>query len=154
MRSMKRPHLKHFEALAQRLLEGRPSLRGGEQATVLAVATHLARALEDSQRQGETANCFEVALHPETLQALRDEEPMLEQRLSRYLQKLGRRNGIALDGDVTVSLLIDETFRQHQVEVVGSRCSDGGNTTTHVHNRQGVVSLEQLRALDAFLIIN
>lgn len=153
MRPMKRPHFKRFEALAQRLVEGRPGLRGGDQVTILYVATQLARALEDSQRQGETANSYEVALHPETLQALRDEEPSLEQRLSSYLQQLCRRRGIALNGEVSVALTIDESLLERQVEIVSSCGSDGGSTT-HVFDRQDTVSLDQLTGLDAFLIVN
>ena len=153
MRNMPYQKLTQFEALAQRLIEGSIGRLLGEGMQPVSIASHLARAMEDYQHNGQAANLYQVYLHPADLQALKNQHPNLEQELGRALAEIARQTGLTFVEEPQVQLLGNITLRRHQVSVQASHRPPEGNTTVTRRPEEEVL-LAALQNLDAFLIVD
>lgn len=153
MRSMKRDGFQGFERLAQRLIEGSLDRLMGDRAQVVEVATQLARAFEDSRDGSSVANFYRVAVSPGYFSQLEKQQPELSQRLKVYLRDLARQSGLTISGEPQLEFVPDATLRSNEL-VIETRCERQAGETTNVFRQDGSNPLEQLKKLDAFLIIN
>lgn len=153
MPNMPYQKLTQFEALAQRLIEGSIGRLLGEGMQPISIASHLARAMEDYQQNGQAANLYQVYLHPSDLQAIQRQHPNLERELGRSLAEIARQTGLAFVEEPQVQLLGNVTLRRHQVSVQASHRPPEGNTTVTRRPEEEVL-LAALQSLDAFLIVD
>lgn len=142
-----------FERLAQRLVEGSLGWLTGDRTKVVEVATQLARALEDSHDGSSAPNYYRVTVHPGYLRQLEKQQPELTERLCAYLSELAQQSGLAISGEPRLEFLPDAALRRNEL-VVETRRERHPGETTNVFRQEESSPLDQLKKLDAFLIIN
>lgn len=152
MRLMDARAFSKFEMLAQRLVEGAFGRLFGGRSLAADVAAHLADTLEESWQAGETANEIHLHFHPADYATLQQPQD-LEARLARYVRDLARQGGIVLSGPVRVVLEEDGTVapRGVHIQTVYRKPEE---TVTGTLGQEVAQAYDQLRALDAFLIVN
>ena len=143
--------LSHFESLARRLVEGSFKRLFGGQLEPLEIAAHLARALEENQ----TADVFQVFLHPNDYDTVYRQNPRLISDLTTYMMQLAQQGGLAWSARPQIELTADVRMRPNQVRVETRRESITMQIPTQVHERRmpDAVAEDALVALDAFLIL-
>lgn len=150
---MVRNHISRFEALARRLVEGSVGRLIGDEGLTLQIAARLAGSVEESQKDGAAPIAYHVLLNPSDLRLMEPELADLELQLTRHASSLVQHSEAARRSQAMVRLVPDETMRRGSVAVQPSYERDEGNTTgiltPGVHD-----SLEKLRLVDAFLIVN
>ncbi len=148
-------HLSRFEAMAQRLIEGSFSRFFGGRVAQQEIANRLMRAMEESYEQGEVATHYDVYLHPADYDALA--EPGIEDRLANYLVQLAQQVGLLLPERPTVTLVPQESLRQHTIHVAArQRASDRAATKQLRRSEvdETLDAVKTIRKLDAFFIID
>lgn len=153
MPAMVRNHISRFEALARRLVEGSVGRLIGDEDLTLQIAARLASAVENSLKSGETPNAYHVFLNPTDLRSMEAESAALELQLSRHASGLVQNSGASRRNQVLVRLVSDETMLKGTVSVEPSFDREAGSTTG-ILSPDVDSSLEKLRLLDAFLIVN
>ena len=140
-----------FELLARRLVEGSFKRLFGGQLEPLEIATHLARALEDN----ETADVFQIYLHPHDYDTVYRQNPRLTNDLATYVMQLAQQGGIVLAARPQIELTADPDMRPHQVRVEARKESITMRIPTQVHERKTPDdrAAAAITALDAFLIV-
>ena len=143
--------LSRFESLARRLVEGSFKRLLGGQLEPLEIASHLARALEENQ----TADVFQVYLHPDDYEKVYRQNPRLTSDLTTYMMQLAQQGGLNLLARPQIELAADTRMRPHQVRVEARKESITMRIPTQVHERKTpeVKAEVALTALDAFLIL-
>ncbi len=112
----------HFEALAERLIEGTFVRLFADRLRPQEVATHLARAMEDYQTVSpesvaQAPTHYWIYVHPDDSDALAVERPKLEMELAHYVADLADQAGLALEGAPVVYVQAREGVPLHQVRV-------------------------------------
>ncbi len=111
-----------FEALAEQLIEGTFARLFAGPIHPLAVATQVARAMEDAQVQAPDGSLlaptrYRIDLHPQDLVALRERHPSPEEELVRYIEELARQAGLVLPGRPLITLNPIPDLPPHTVRV-------------------------------------
>lgn len=150
---MRQYQFDHFETLAQRLVEGSFGRLFGGRLQPLDVATRLARALEDSQANGQAATHYRVRLHPADLEAVQQENPDLNTQLAQYLTQLAQQAGLRLAATPQVIALADPSLTRWRIEVETEQGWPPGEATQVFRRVEESDTLDALYALDAFLIV-
>jgi hypothetical protein len=153
MRAMRRDGFQGFERLAQRLVEGSLGRLTGDRTQVVEVAAQLARAMEDSREDSSAPNYYRVTVNPSYLRQLEKQQPELTQRLCVYLRDLAQQSGLSISGEPRLEFFPDATLRRNELVIETHRERQAGETT-NVFRQDGSSPLQQLKKLDAFLIIN
>jgi hypothetical protein len=149
----KRRRLPHFEALAQRLVEGSFNRLFGNGLPLGQLAGQLAQAMEESVRDGQVADQYRVALHPQTLQEILEAEAGVSRELGRYLDSLAEEGGWTMSQPATVTLLASEAVGRQDATVSAERGRKKAGST-QVYRRDAADDiLRLLRAVDAYLIV-
>ena len=146
--------LAQFETLARRLIEGSARRLFGNQLDPLEVSSQIARALDDSQRNGQAADFFRIRLHPEDYNRLYRQNPRLGTELSGYVTELARQAGLYLPIAPEVEITADPTLSRQQVRVEAEHTIQADEPTQirpKVPSETAVKSA--IQAIDAFLII-
>jgi hypothetical protein len=114
----------HFEALAERLVEGTFVRLFAGRLSPLEVATHLARAMEDHQvvspdgsSQAQAPTHYWVYLHPDDCDALVVEQRALETELAHHVTKLAAQANLRIETTPVVHILPDSGMGSHEVRV-------------------------------------
>jgi len=112
----------HFEALAERLVEGTFVRLFADRLRPQEVATHLARAMEDYQTispegVAQAPTHYWIYVHPDDGDALAVERPKLEMELAHYVATLADQAGLALEVTPVVYVQAGEEVAPHQVRV-------------------------------------
>lgn len=112
----------HFEALAERLVEGTFARLFAGRLSPREVATHLARAMEDyrvlsTEGIPQAPTHYWVYLHAGDCDALAVEQPALEAELAHHVADLAAQAGLALDVTPVVHVLPDGEMGPHEVRV-------------------------------------
>ena len=143
--------LSRFESLARRLVEGSFKRLLGGQLEPLEIASHLARALEENQ----TADVFQVYLHPDDYDTVYRQNPRLISDLTTYMMQLAQQGGLAGAARPQIELTADSQMRPHQVRVEARKESITMRIPTQVHERKTPdnSTAEAIMTLDAFLIL-
>lgn len=146
--------LSRFEKLAQRLVEGSFSRLFGGELEPLEVATRLARALEDSQRNGRAADFFHIYLHPDDYDSVCRQNPELAGELAGYVTRLAQQAGLSLAAPAQVQLTAEPSLGRRQIQVRAEH-RQTKEPTTQVFRRDTLDdgALAALRAVDAYLIV-
>ncbi len=148
-------HLTRFEALAQRLVEGSFSRLFGGQLQALDLATHLARSMEDNQFNGLAPDRYLIHLHPQAYTAVAAQNPQLIPDLIAYLEQLAQQSNLAFAATPEVQLITDINLPRHAISVQAEH-GQAPNDSTQVYEQaeDGGQAVAQVRALDAFLILD
>lgn len=153
MPAMGKEHFSGIEGLFKRLVESALGSLAGDEELTLELARQLVRSLEDSQKEGVAPTYYEVTLHPAAFKAIQKRDPEFKTRLVQNLGGLARRANLSQLCPPQVELVVDETLPRRRVTVVASHEKRQGDTT-NVIERADESPVEQLRLLDAFLIVN
>lgn len=152
---MKKPTpLAQFEALARRLIEGSARRLFGTQLDPLEVSAQIARALEDSQRDGQAADFFRIRLYPEDYHMLYRQNPRLATELSGYVTEIARQAGLYLPIAPEVEITADPTLSRQQVRVEAEhtvRTDEPTQIQPRVPSETAVKAA--IQAIDAYLIV-
>jgi pSer/pThr/pTyr-binding forkhead associated (FHA) protein len=152
---MKKPTpIARFESLARRLIEGSARRLFGSQLDPLEVSSQIARALEDSQRNGQAADFFRIRLHPDDYTALYRQNPRLATELSAYVMDLARQSGFYLSIAPEVEITADPNLARQQVRVEAEHTVQADEQTQiqpRPLSEEAVKSA--IQAIDAFLIV-
>lgn len=153
---MFQPHpFSHFEALAQRLVEGSFNRLFSGRVQLYDIALHLARALEDSQNETAAANQYHVQLHPADHTALLTQTPDILTELADYVGQLAQQAGVTLVGPAQVILEANDRLRPQEIRVKSLFIQPYQDETTRVRRQELVQeTLAAIQALDAFLIVD
>jgi hypothetical protein len=145
--------LSRFETLAQRLVEGSFNRLFGGQLEPLEVATRLARALEDTQLDGQAADYFDIHLHPSDYDSIRQRSPRLSDELAIYIARLAQQAGLSLTARPQIDLTADPVVTRRHIRVRAEH-RHPDDPTTQVYHREAVEeALAALRKVDAYLIV-
>lgn len=117
------------------------------------VAVQLARALEDSAREGFAATRYAVRLHPADAQTLLGAQPRLAEALSNELVALAREAHFTLAHKPEVLILPDATMKPRSVQV-NAESRSPFDTTTHGMTPATSAASPAQGAPRAFLILN
>lgn len=109
--------LSRLEARMEMLVEGTLARWLGNRLHPHDVGVQLARALEDSARQGQPATRYQVRLNPADAQGLGITDPALATQLADNLLTLAREAQIALPEHPTILFETDPQLPRHQVKV-------------------------------------
>jgi hypothetical protein len=152
---MKKPTpLAQFESLARRLVEGSARRLFGNQLDPLEVASQIARALEDSQRDGQAADFFRIRLHPEDYTTLYRQNPRLATELSGYVTDLARQSGLTLAIPPEVEITSDPALSRQQVRVEAEHTVQADEPTQIQPRPLSAAAIQSaIQAIDAFLIV-
>jgi hypothetical protein len=152
---MKKPTpIAQFESMARRLIEGSARRLFGSQLDPLEVASQIARALEDSQREGQAADFFRIRLHPDDYQALYRQNPRLATELSSYVLDLARQSGLALSLPPEIEITADPGLSRQQVRVQAEHTVQVDEPTQIQPRPLSTGAVQSaIRAIDAFLIV-
>ena len=112
----------HFEALAERLVEGTFARLFAGRLRPLEVATHLTRAMEDYQVLApdgtlQAPTHYWVYLYPEDRNALMDQQPALEAEMARHVAELAAQAGLVLNVTPVVHVVPDEGLAPREVRI-------------------------------------
>ncbi|MFO7536782.1 MAG: FhaA domain-containing protein [Chloroflexota bacterium] len=152
---MKKPTpIAQFESLARRLIEGSARRLFGDQIDPLEVSSQIARALEDSQRDGQAADFFRIRLHPDDYTALYRQNPRLATELSGYVTDLARKAGFYLPIPPDVEITADPNLSRQQVRVEAEHTVQADEPTQIQPRPLSEAAVKSaIRAIDAFLIV-
>jgi hypothetical protein len=147
--------ISRFESLARRLVEGSFKRLFGGQLEPLEIASHLARALEESQARGQTAVSFRVHLNPTDYETVYRQNPRLANDLATYVTQLAQQGGIILSTRPEIELTADPHMRSQQLRVETLYEQAALSLGTEVLERPSIDSraLAAIELLDAFLIV-
>lgn len=144
-----------FETVAQRLVEGSFHRLFSGRIQLYDIALHLARTLEDSQRDNAAANQYQVYLSAPDHEMLLRETPGILNELTDYLTQLAQQVGVTLAGPAEITLIADERMRPQQVRVQAQFMQPFQDETTRVRRKELVQeTLAAIQQLDAFLIVD
>ncbi|MCL4868621.1 MAG: FHA domain-containing protein [Anaerolineae bacterium] len=144
-----------FETVAQRLVEGSFHWLFSGRIQLYDIALHLARALEDSQRDQVAANQYQVHLNPSDHETLLRESPDILNELTDYLTQLAQQTGVTLAGPAEITLIADERMRPQHVRVQAQYMQPFQDETTRVRRKELMQeTLVAIQQLEAFLIVD
>ena len=144
----------HFEALAERLVEGTFARLFAGRLSPLEVATHLTRAMEDHKVFSpngvpQAPTHYRVYLHPEDRNALAVERPDLESELAHHVAELAAQANMALQVRPVVRVLPGEKMSLHEVRVEARWAPEEATRATEMERtREMSVSEMEAEALD------
>lgn len=153
MRQMNKNRFSSFEVIAQRLVEGSLVRLLGERPLTRGAVNGLADALEDSQKQGQVANRYQIRLHPADYAQIHRETPDLSRRLASHLREVAKQMELAFSGELLVTLVADKAITPRKV-VVNAWHEPGTDGTTRSFERSELPQQQRLETLDAFVIVN
>lgn len=147
--------LSRFETLARQLVEESFGRLLGSGLEPLEVATRVARALEDSQAQGQAADLYRIHLHPDDYASVNRRNAELAAELVDYVVQLARQAGLSLPTKPQMELMADAAVRRHHVRVEAGHSQQAKEETTQVFRPPSRMeeALAALREVDAFLVI-
>ncbi|MCA9875963.1 MAG: DUF3662 domain-containing protein [Ardenticatenaceae bacterium] len=156
---MKRFRLSEFEARAQQLVEGSFGRLLGGELGALDVTNRLAKALEDSQKDGRVADIFTISLHQQDAARILAEQPDIEQVLADYVGQLARQSGWRLVSRPYVTLAADPRSAPHEVLILAEHSQSAQPTTEFNLPRPDLDEAAQeilaaVQAVDAYLIVD
>jgi hypothetical protein len=153
---MKRLPLSQFESMAQRLVEDSFKRLLGGRLEPMEMAARLARALEDSQREGSAADRYAIHLNPTDISVINQDFPQLTEQLASYLNRLAQQAGIQLVSPAVVTLLEDSSITRNRMRIATEYRDRRKGMTTRLHRLEGSgeAALAALQSLDAFLIVD
>jgi hypothetical protein len=145
--------ISHFEAIAQRLVEGSFGRLFGESLQPQEIGSRLAKAMEDSVQDGEVADSYRVLLNPADHQSLHRRDPELAHKLSAYLVQLAQQANLTLLHKPDVEIVADPSLGRQSVLVETEHKQATGGSTEYLARNGGEQAQHLLKAVDAFLII-
>jgi hypothetical protein len=145
--------LSHFEAIAQRLVEGSFGRLFGESLQPQEIGSRLAKAMEDSEQNGEVADSYRVLLNPADHQSLHRRDPELAHKLSAYLVQLAQQANLTLQQQPDVEIVADPSLGRQSVLVEAEHSQPTGGSTEYLARNGEERTQHLLKAVDAFLII-
>ncbi|HZD10396.1 MAG TPA: FHA domain-containing protein [Candidatus Binatia bacterium] len=150
---MVRKQISRFEALARRVVEGSVGRLVGNEGLTYQIAARLSTAVEESELAGVCPPSYQIAINPQDLRLIEAQVPELERRLARYVSALRQTGVFTPSRRAAIRLVPDETVHRGDVAVEASAANGAGETTS-VLDPSAAPTLERLRMLDAFLIVN
>lgn len=155
---MKKRRLARFEAAAQSFIEGTLSRFLGGRVEKAEIAALLVRTLEDSHEQGDTADTFTVALHPQDWHKIRQRHPDLEAELVAHLIQVAQQSNLVLPQRPQVRILADEQNGRQQIRIHAERQLPPEGEQTQQFSRHafeaGLAAQQAIQQVDAFLIVD
>lgn len=145
--------LSHFEAIAQRLVEGSFGRLFGESLQPQEIGSRLAKAMEDSEQNGEVADSYRVLLNPADHQSIHRRDPELAKKLSAYLVQLAQQANLTLQQQPEVDLVADPSLGRQSVLVEAEHSQPTGGSTQYLARNGEERTKHLLKAVDAFLIV-
>jgi len=144
--------------MAQGLVEGSFSRLLGGDLEPLEVASRLARAMEDGQKNGQAPDVYTVSLNPVDYEKLRQKNGQLEIELANAVIKLAQQADLRLKEQPQIKLAADPGLKTRQVQVKASFLESVGSTT-QLSLKSDILAAEQamlveLLAVDAYLIVD
>ena len=111
-----------FEAIAERLVEGTFGRLFAGRLHPLEVASHLVRAMEDSQVTApdgapQAPNRYDIYLHPDDREALVTQQPAIEEELAHHVAELAARIGLPLRGMPVIHVRSGDEVMPREVRV-------------------------------------
>jgi hypothetical protein len=151
---MKRLSLSRFEAAAQQLVEGSFSRLFGRVLEPLELAHQCLRAAE-GWANDHPANYFRVALSPAAFVQIAREAQQLAAQVQHHIHSLARRETLPVADDLLVVIEPDPLIGSRLVEVTASYVArpEQFHTAVMVRQEKAGGGLEELQAIDAFLIV-
>jgi len=146
-----------FEALAQQLVEGSFNRFFGQGVSLSAIATELARVVEDSAVNGWVPARYDIRLNPVEFDRLRQSEPDLMSQLTEYLRTFIQQTGLHTDSPPHLTLVAEPTLVGAGLQitpVVGKRPSSHTATQIRQPGDNLASFAAEIAALDAYLIID
>jgi hypothetical protein len=146
-------HISKFENIAQDLVEGSFRRLFSDHVLPADLANKLARAMEDSTRDGLAADLYEVGLHPDDFANINGQGAALTEQLSNYLLRLSKQAGILIPGMPSIRFVADLSVGRRRMSITTMF-----STTPSEVTRSRQLNTEQLNAhplneVDAYLII-
>ncbi len=145
--------LSKFENIAQDLVEGSFRRLFSDRVLPADLASKLARAMEDSVRDGIAADLYEVGLHPDDLVVINGQGPALTEQLSNYLLRLSRQAGILIPGLPGIRFVADLSVRPRRMTVQTMFSASPGEVTRSRTIGREKLAVHPLNQVDAYLII-
>ncbi len=151
---MNKKPLERFEAIAQRLVEGSLGRLFGGRLDPLEISAEIARAIEDTQRDGLAPNKYVVSLHPVDYAYIRQRWPDAPEVLTHYVLQIVREYRLSLMSDPQIELQASPDISRHYAHVHASHLQPLLEETDVFEPVREYDPLVALRKLDAFLIVN
>jgi flagellar biosynthesis/type III secretory pathway protein FliH len=126
---MKKFRLSKFESIAQGLVEGSLSRLLGGDLEPLEVASRLARAMEDGQKDGRAPDGYKIFLNPADYEKIRQKNAQLEPELIKTVVELAQQSELRLKEQPQIELVADPNLKPRQVRVRAAFSDALGNTT-------------------------
>jgi hypothetical protein len=145
-------HFLRLERLAQELIEGSFDRVLGAGTSPGRVAGRLARAMEESERDGLAADSYTVRLSQEEFNSIPGGSSQAEKALVDYLARLARDGGLVLAGQPTVELVADASLTRGQI-LIEARQSSQTSDLTKSRPITALDGAQETAAGQAFLIV-
>ncbi len=146
-----------FEALAQQIIEGSFNRILGGDVTLSAMATELARTVEQRATAGVVPCQYEIRIHPTTFDKIVKNEPEAVAQLTDYLRMFVRQAELSLAGPPHLTLVADPEIVPRAL-LVGVVETERPSTQPLTQIRQQPDAAElfaaDIAALDAYLIVD
>ncbi|MFZ0546145.1 MAG: DUF3662 and FHA domain-containing protein [Candidatus Promineifilaceae bacterium] len=151
---MKNNRLSNFENIAQDLVEGSFRRLFADQVLPSDLANKLARAMEDSARDGIAADLYEVGLHPDDLAVVNEEGSALTEQLANYLLRLSRQAGLVIPGMPAIRFVSDLSVRRRRMAIRATFSASPSEVTRARKFNREQMKVHPLNEVDAYLIID
>lgn len=145
-------HFLRLERLAQELIEGSFDRVLGSGTSPGNIAARLARAMEESERDGLAADSYLVHVNPEEFNGIPGGSSHVETVLADYLAHLAREGGLVLAGQPAVELIADANLMRSQILIEARQSSQTSDLTKSMPIAL-IEGAQQEASKQAFLII-
>ncbi len=151
---MNNNHISRFENIAQDLVEGSFGRLFADQMLPADLASKLARAMEDSTRNGMAADLYEVGLHPDDWTVIHEEGAVLTEQLANYLLRLSKQAGILIPGMPGIRFVPDLSVRRRRVAIQTAFSTSPSEITRSRPINRAELGIHPLQEVDGYLIID
>jgi hypothetical protein len=151
---MRNNRISKFENIAQELVEGSFGRLFADQMLPADLASKLARAMEDSERDNMAADLYEVGLHPDDWAVINGQGAVLTEQLANYLLRLSKQAGLLFPGTPAIRFVPDLSVGRRRVAIQTAFSASPSEITRSKPFNREELGIHPLQEVDAYLIID
>ena len=146
--------LSRFERITRQIIEGSVDKALGASSLANEIANELALAIDKCASKKILPNQFEIYLKDEAYVTLLDEIPNPEQHFVGFIEQLALETGTLLSGEAEVQILKSPSDTASKIVVFCGPALENDEVTQAFTARPNSFALENIKAVDAFLIVS